>query len=108
MNLYAAVDNIANRAPAQAAVGPFIGAAPLGINPALYDVLGRTFRVGARLESGEWVVPPRLEERGGIFSFLGIAPTHRRPRAAATTQRPWARLNPADVQRAFVPATMMR
>jgi outer membrane receptor protein involved in Fe transport len=48
--LYAAVDNIANRAPVQAAVGPFIGAAPLGINPALYDVLGRTFRVGARFE----------------------------------------------------------
>jgi outer membrane receptor protein involved in Fe transport len=48
--LYAAVDNIANKAPAQAAVGPFIGAAPLSINPALYDVLGRTFRVGARFE----------------------------------------------------------
>jgi outer membrane receptor protein involved in Fe transport len=48
--VYAAVDNIANKAPVQAAVGPFIGAAPLGINPALYDVLGRTFRVGARFE----------------------------------------------------------
>ena len=48
--MYAAVDNIANRAPVQAALGPFIGAAPLGINPALYDVLGRTFRVGARFE----------------------------------------------------------
>jgi len=47
---YVAVDNLLNKDPAQAAVGPFIGAAPLSINPALYDVLGRTFRLGARLK----------------------------------------------------------
>ena len=50
IELYAAVDNIANKAPAQAALGPFIGAAPLSINPALYDVLGRAFRIGARFK----------------------------------------------------------
>ncbi|KRB82725.1 hypothetical protein ASE00_11875 [Sphingomonas sp. Root710] len=49
VELYFAVDNIANKAPAQAALGTFVGAAPLSINPALYDVLGRTFRAGVRL-----------------------------------------------------------
>ncbi|MFB0872691.1 TonB-dependent receptor plug domain-containing protein [Sphingobium sp. sgz301303] len=48
--LYGAVDNIANKAPAQAALGTFVGAAPLSINPALYDVLGRTFRLGVRFK----------------------------------------------------------
>ena len=48
--VYGAVDNIANKAPVQAAVGPFIGAAPLSINPALYDVLGRVFRAGIRFK----------------------------------------------------------
>jgi iron complex outermembrane recepter protein len=48
--LYGAIDNIANKAPAQAALGTFVGAAPLSINPALYDVLGRTFRVGFRFK----------------------------------------------------------
>lgn len=45
---YLAVDNIANRDPAQVAYGPTVGAAPISINPLLYDVLGRTFRVGVR------------------------------------------------------------
>ncbi len=48
--LYGAVDNIANKAPVQTAAGPFIGAAPISINGALYDVLGRTFRVGVRFK----------------------------------------------------------
>jgi iron complex outermembrane receptor protein len=42
------VDNIANKDPAQVAFGPSIGAAPLSVNPLLYDVLGRTFRAGVR------------------------------------------------------------
>lgn len=42
------VDNIANKDPAQMAFGPSIGAAPLSVNPLLYDVLGRTFRAGLR------------------------------------------------------------
>jgi outer membrane receptor protein involved in Fe transport len=50
IEIYAAVDNVADKDPAQAAVGPFIGAAPLSINPALYDVLGRTFRLGVRFQ----------------------------------------------------------
>lgn len=48
IEIFGAIDNVANKDPAQAAIGPFIGAAPLSINPALYDILGRTFRLGAR------------------------------------------------------------
>ena len=45
---FLAVDNILNKDPAQVAYGTAIGSAPLSINPLLYDVLGRTFRVGVR------------------------------------------------------------
>ncbi len=45
---FLAVDNIANKDPAQVAFGPSIGAAPISVNPLLYDVLGRTFRAGVR------------------------------------------------------------
>lgn len=47
---YLAIDNIANKDPASMAFGPSIGAAPLSVNPLLYDVLGRTFRVGVRFK----------------------------------------------------------
>jgi len=45
-----AVDNVANKDPAQMAYGTSIGSAPLSVNPLLYDVLGRTFRVGFRFK----------------------------------------------------------
>jgi outer membrane receptor protein involved in Fe transport len=45
-----AVDNIANKDPAQVAFGTAVGAAPLSVNPLLYDVLGRTFRLGFRFK----------------------------------------------------------
>jgi outer membrane receptor protein involved in Fe transport len=45
---FLSVDNLANKAPVQMAFGPGIGTAPLSVNPLLYDVLGRTFRLGVR------------------------------------------------------------
>lgn len=45
---FLAVDNIANKDPAQMAFGPGVGIAPLSINPVVYDVLGRVFRAGVR------------------------------------------------------------
>ncbi len=48
VDIYLAVDNIANRSPYQMAFGPAIGTAPLSVNPLLWDVLGRSFRLGAR------------------------------------------------------------
>jgi outer membrane receptor protein involved in Fe transport len=42
------VDNLADRSPVQVASGPGIAGAPLSVNPALYDVLGRTLRLGFR------------------------------------------------------------
>ena len=50
MEAFVAIDNIANKDPAQMAFGTSIGAAPLSVNPLLYDVLGRTFRVGFRFK----------------------------------------------------------
>lgn len=50
VNLFFAVDNILNKDPVQVAFGPSVGAAPISINPLLYDVLGRTFRVGFRFK----------------------------------------------------------
>jgi iron complex outermembrane receptor protein len=47
---FLAVDNIANKDPAQMAFGPGVGIAPLSINPVVYDVLGRVFRVGVRFK----------------------------------------------------------
>lgn len=44
------IDNIANKAPEQVAYGPSVGQAPISINPLLYDVLGRNFRVGVRFK----------------------------------------------------------
>jgi iron complex outermembrane recepter protein len=46
--VFLSVDNIANKAPAQVACGTNIGGAPLSVNQALYDTLGRRFRVGVR------------------------------------------------------------
>jgi hypothetical protein len=43
---YLAVDDILNKDPAQVAYGPGLAVAPISVNPVLYDVLGRTFRVG--------------------------------------------------------------
>jgi outer membrane receptor protein involved in Fe transport len=45
---YLAVDNIFNKDPAQVAYGPGLAVAPISVNPVLYDVLGRTFRLGLR------------------------------------------------------------
>lgn len=50
LEAYLAVDNIANKDPAQMAFGTSLGSAPLSINPLLYDVLGRTFRAGLRFK----------------------------------------------------------
>lgn len=47
---FLAIDNIANKDPASMAFGTAIGSAPLSVNPLLYDVLGRTFRVGLRFK----------------------------------------------------------
>jgi len=47
---YLAVDNIANKDPAQVAFGPSIGQAPISVNALLYDVVGRSFRVGLRFK----------------------------------------------------------
>ncbi len=47
---FLAVDNLANTAPVQVAYGPSVGAAPLSINPVLYDTLGRVFRMGLRFK----------------------------------------------------------
>lgn len=50
LETFVSIDNIANKDPAQIAYGPTIGAAPLSVNAALYDVLGRTFRAGIRFK----------------------------------------------------------
>lgn len=50
LETFVAVDNIANKDPAQMAFGPGIGIAPLSINPVVYDVLGRVFRFGVRFK----------------------------------------------------------
>lgn len=47
---FLAIDNVLNTDPVQVAYGPSIGAAPISVNPLLYDVLGRTFRVGVRFK----------------------------------------------------------
>ncbi len=50
LEMFLAVDNIANRAPAQIGYGPSIVGNPISINPALYDVIGRAFRAGVRFK----------------------------------------------------------
>ncbi|GAY20396.1 TonB-dependent receptor domain-containing protein [Sphingobium fuliginis] len=50
IQLFLSVDNIANKDPARMAFGTSIGAAPLSVNSLLYDVLGRTFRLGLRFK----------------------------------------------------------
>ncbi len=45
-----AVDNIANRAAGSGSGGPIHWSRATRLNPALYDVLGRTFRAGARFD----------------------------------------------------------
>lgn len=47
---FLSVDNMLNKDPAQMAYGPGIGTAPLSVNPVLYDVLGRSFRLGFRFK----------------------------------------------------------
>jgi outer membrane receptor protein involved in Fe transport len=44
------VDNVFNRDPAQVAYGPGLAVAPLSTNPVLYDVIGRSFRLGVRVK----------------------------------------------------------
>jgi outer membrane receptor protein involved in Fe transport len=48
--VFLAVDNLANTPPVMVAYGPSIGAAPLSINPVIYDTLGRVFRMGFRFK----------------------------------------------------------
>ncbi|RVT93490.1 TonB-dependent receptor plug domain-containing protein [Sphingomonas crocodyli] len=48
--VFVAVDNFTNKSPAQVAYGPSIGGTPISVNPALFDVLGRTFRAGFRFK----------------------------------------------------------
>jgi outer membrane receptor protein involved in Fe transport len=45
---FLAIDNILNKDPAQVAYGPGLAVAPLSTNPVLYDVIGRSFRLGVR------------------------------------------------------------
>jgi outer membrane receptor protein involved in Fe transport len=44
------IQNFLNTPPVQTAYGPTIGGAPTPMSPSLYDVLGRTFRLGVRVE----------------------------------------------------------
>jgi iron complex outermembrane receptor protein len=44
------IENLANRAPVQVAGSTSVGLAPIGVNPSLYDVVGRSFRMGARFK----------------------------------------------------------
>ncbi|WP_297510632.1 TonB-dependent receptor [uncultured Caulobacter sp.] len=51
VRFYVAVDNAANRAPAPyAPAGTSIGSAQIGISQTYYDVIGRSFRAGARFQ----------------------------------------------------------
>jgi outer membrane receptor protein involved in Fe transport len=50
IEVFLAVDNLANTPPVMVAYGPSIGAAPLSINPVIYDTLGRVFRTGFRFK----------------------------------------------------------
>lgn len=45
---FVSVDNLINKDPAQVPYGTSVGGANLPVNPALYDTLGRLFRVGVR------------------------------------------------------------
>lgn len=45
---FLAVDNVLDTPPVQIAYGTSVGGANISVNPALYDVLGRTFRLGFR------------------------------------------------------------
>ncbi|MBY0510622.1 MAG: TonB-dependent receptor [Rhodospirillaceae bacterium] len=47
--VFLAIDNLANKAPVQMGYGTNVGGAALSANPTLYDVIGRTFRVGVRI-----------------------------------------------------------
>lgn len=51
VKLYAAIDNVANKAPAPYAPGGTgIGSAQIGISQTYYDVIGRSFRAGLRVQ----------------------------------------------------------
>ena len=47
-DVFLSVDNLLNKDPAQVAYGTSVGGAPLSVNGALYDLLGRTYRIGVR------------------------------------------------------------
>lgn len=49
-NVFVTVDIALNKDPAQVAYCTSVGGAPLSVNAALYDVLGRTFRIGIRFQ----------------------------------------------------------
>ncbi len=49
-DVYLSVDNVLNKDPAQIAYGTSIGGPPMPLSAALYDTLGRRFRLGLRFE----------------------------------------------------------
>ena len=48
VQMYLAVDNLFDRDPVQVPYGTSVGGANLSVNPALYDTLGRMYRIGVR------------------------------------------------------------
>jgi iron complex outermembrane receptor protein len=50
VEMFLAVDNLANKAPATVGVGPSLSGVAYSVNPTLYDTLGRTFRAGFRFK----------------------------------------------------------
>jgi outer membrane receptor protein involved in Fe transport len=47
---FVVVENLANTDPVQVAYGPNLGSSPLTVNSTLYDVMGRTYRIGLRFK----------------------------------------------------------
>jgi iron complex outermembrane receptor protein len=47
---FVVVENLANTDPVQIGYGTSVGGGNLSVNPALYDIVGRTFRVGIRFK----------------------------------------------------------
>lgn len=50
IDAFLSVDNVLNKDPVQVAYGTTFAGAPLSVNPALYDVVGRSFRFGIRFK----------------------------------------------------------
>ena len=44
---FVVVENLGNTDPVQIGYGTSVGGGNLSVNPALYDIVGRTFRVGS-------------------------------------------------------------